>query len=686
MLLFKQSMKTRLTISSLLATLMFVLVLPRAFAASATPVALSAADQAVLIARDGFRAGDAAKLKRASQAGGVATHALEPYVSYWQLRLKLEDRSAEEVQAWLARNSGTFLAEQLRRDWLRVLGRKGDWTRFREQAPLLVGDDPEVNCYSLTERWQNKDESALAELRPLWLAPRELPDSCVSIAKVLLQAAPQPGAASGGAHATLGSTQIWERFRILTEANLLASARRVLDLLSRGEAPDSKLLDVALNASVRYLQRPAAELQQRNQRELYILATSRVARSDPALAASHWDAKLRGRFSAEDQAYVHGLIATSAARKLMPEAMGWFAEVTAAGGDAQLNDEQLAWRTRIALRQSNWPEVRAAIERMSAATRADPTWTYWLGRAFRAQGAEAQAQAQFARIATQHHFYGRLAAEELGVVVQLPLRAAAPTAEEMTAAVENPGLQRSLALYRLDMRTEATREWIWAVRDMDDRTLLAAAELARRNEMWDRAINTADRTVAQHDFHARYIAPHREVLAGAAKARSLEEPLVLGLVRQESRFMSFAKSSAGASGLMQLMPTTAAWVARKIGLANFTQANVRQPEVNATLGTFYLRQVLDELDGHPVVAAAAYNAGPGRARKWRDVKPLEGAIYAESIPFNETRDYVKKVMSNTVYYAAVLGGEPHTLKARLGIVTARPEGARLVAMQRDPTP
>jgi soluble lytic murein transglycosylase len=218
------------------------------------------------------------------------------------------------------------------------------------------------------------------------------------------------------------------------------------------------------------------------------------------------------------------------------------------------------------------------------------------------------------------------------------------------------------------MRSEGMREWIWAIRGMDDRSLLAAAELARRHEIWDRAINTADRTQKEHNFNVRYLAPYRDVLGTAARARSLDEPLVLGLVRQESRFMSFAKSTVGASGLMQLMPATAAWVAGKMGMSDYAWSRVHHPEVNAKLGTFYLRQVLDELGGHPVVAAAAYNAGPGRARRWRDIRPLEGAIYAETIPFSETRDYAKKVMVNSIYYAAVQG-QVRSLKARLGVVT-----------------
>ena len=156
---------------------------------------------------------------------------------------------------------------------------------------------------------------------------------------------------------------------------------------------------------------------------------------------------------------------------------------------------------------------------------------------------------------------------------------------------------------------------------------------------------------------------------------------MLGLVRQESRFISAIKSSAGAAGLMQLMPATAKWVARRMGMQDYSWARVTDTGVNAALGTYYLRHVLDDLDGSPVLAAAAYNAGPGRARKWRDTRPLEGAIYAETIPFNETRDYVKKVMNNTMYYAALLGGQVRSLKARLGIIAPRGGSDRLLAQR-----
>jgi soluble lytic murein transglycosylase len=157
----------------------------------------------------------------------------------------------------------------------------------------------------------------------------------------------------------------------------------------------------------------------------------------------------------------------------------------------------------------------------------------------------------------------------------------------------------------------------------------------------------------------------------AARNQSLDDAWVYGLMRQESRFITNARSSVGASGLMQLMPATARWVAKKIGLKDFHPGQVNDTETNLLLGTSYMRMVMESLDNHPVLASAGYNAGPGRARKWRADRPLEGAVYAETIPFNETRDYVKKVMSNSIYYSALFDGKSKSLKSLLGVIEPR---------------
>jgi len=621
-------------------------------------------DEALVAARDAFRAGNATKL--AKHAAALNGHLLEQYVQYWQIDLRLESAPPAEVRGFLDRYAGTFLAEQLRREWLRVLGKRGQWDLFRQELPLLVNDDAPVRCYTLLARWQENDESALAELKPFWYTPRELPDGCAPLADAAIE--------SG----RLGTQQIWERFRVLGAANLSGAANRLLRRLPQGEAPDPRQVNTVAAAPARHLER-AHEPKGRAAKELTIFALVRLAHSDPKLAARYWNAGLRTRYAPEDQAWVWAQLATQAAKRHLSEALAWFREA----GDLALSDEQLAWRARIALRQQNWPEVREAIGHMSPVLRGDPTWIYWQGRSIQTLGATEDAWALFARIAGEANFYGQLAGEELGITMKLPPAAAAPTPAELAAVASLSGLKRSLALYRAGLRREGMREWNWAIRGMDDRSLLAAAELARRHEVWDRAINTADRTVMLHDFSARYLAPYREILAGEARSRSLEEPWVLGLVRQESRFVANAKSSAGASGLMQLMPATARWIAAKLGLKNYSWTRVTDVDLNARLGTAYLKRVLDDLDGHPVLAAAAYNAGPGRARKWRGSRPLEGAIYAESIPFPETRDYVKKVMTNTLYYAALSGGSVRPLKERLGIVAARSSVENVAALDED---
>ncbi len=368
--------------------------------------------------------------------------------------------------------------------------------------------------------------------------------------------------------------------------------------------------------------------------------------------------------------YAWGQLARLAAWRHQPEALAWYGK--AAG--TPLDDDQQAWRVRAALRAQDWVQVQQAIAAMPVTLQQQPAWIYWQARALLALGKAADAQALFLQIAGQPDFYGNLADEALGKAINLPPQAAAPTPAEMAAARTDPGLQRALALFRLDMRVEGTREWIWSTRGMDDRTLLAAADLARRHAIWDRAINTANRTQVQHDYRLRYLAPFRDAVEPVLQELALDPSWVYGLMRQESRFVMNANSSAGAQGLMQVMPATAKWVAKKIRLADYHPRKISEMETNIRLGANYLKLVLDSLDDQPVLASAAYNAGPGRARRWRGDQPLEGAVYAETIPFAETRDYVKKVMSNATYYRLLFGGAPQALMTRLGIVAPSSRG------------
>jgi len=610
-------------------------------------------DLAFLTARDAFRAGDRNKLERA--ASQLGNHELASYVENYRLRMWMDQGDSASMRSFFERNEKSYVAEKLRADWIRWLGKRSAWNEVDSEYGKLLAPEPDVTCYSQQARLARDDRSVLDEAEKLWLTQLEPPEACRPIFDALVSSQ------------RMGSDDVWSRARRQLEANRPQWTRTTLNYLPDSQLTDGKSFDAAINNPLSYLVRqPGNWYSSRAGRELAIFAIQRIATNDPRVAADELD-KLKNRLQESEKQWAWSQIALQAARKHMPEAVGWYDNA----GKAPLSDEGYQWKVRAALRAREWGIVHNTILAMPAALAAQPEWIYWLGRAHKAGGRTTEANALFEKIAGQASFYGNLADEELGRTITPPPKARPATAEEQKAARDNPSIRRALAFFRLDMRTEAVREWNWALRGMDDRELLAAADLARRNQIWDRAINTADRTKNEHDYSLRFLAPYGDQVRPAAQNQSLDDAWVYGLMRQESRFVSSAKSNVGASGLMQLMPATAKWVAKKIGLRDYNHGQVSDTQTNVLLGTSYMRLVMENLDNHPVLASAAYNAGPGRAKKWRAEQPLEGAIYAETIPFSETRDYVKKVMSNAVYYSIIFNGKPDSLKARLGIVGAR---------------
>ena len=609
-------------------------------------------DEAVLGAYAAFRAGDPDRLAR--HAAALAGHVLEPWAGYWKLRLRIEDAKSADVQRFLTRHQGTYLADLLRGDWLRELGRRGEWQAFERELGPLAQDDLELSCYAWSARLARGDGDAAVEARAAWLEPRELPDSCVPLSDKLLR--------SG----VIDIAQIWQRVRLLLDNGQVSAARRAFAYLPSREQPDERLLTQAAVAPQKLLAQPPKNLDKRATREMLLFAVSRLARSDARAAAAVLEGALGQQLPAQERNYLWVRVATQGAMEHRPEALDWYA----LAGDTPLADEHLAWKARAALRAGQWQTVREAIDPMSILARQDPAWTYWYGRLRAAQGDPDGARAYYLRIAGQPYFYSLLATEELGGAVSIPLPFHVPTEEEVDAARQHPEIARALELFRLGLRAEATKEWMFAVRSMEDRQLLAAAELARRAAVYDRAIGTAGRTEQLHDYRTRYLAPFRDVFSSYAGANDLEEAWVLGVVRQESRFVVDARSGAGASGLMQLLPGTARWVAHKTGYRGYSAKRVADVETNVALGTRYLKFVLDGT-GHPLLASAAYNAGPNRARRWTPAHSMEGAVFVESIPFNETREYVKRVMASTVHYALLLEGRSTSLKQRMGMVAGR---------------
>jgi soluble lytic murein transglycosylase len=607
----------------------------------------AAADDDFLAAREAFRSGDARKLD--FYAARLQNYILEPYIAYWRLRMRLDETSGAEIRRFSVTYAETPLPSRLLADWLRQLGRAQQWELFDTEYARYGGEDLDISCYAIQSKMRAQPE-ALSEARALWFVPKELPEACQPLISTLIQ------------EQKLSEENIWTRVRIALEAGQVAMAQRAAAFLPPGQQPDGRMFTLISSNPAGYLEKQNFDWKSRAGREAVMFAAYRLARTSPQQAAAHWT-RLESRFSADDRAYVWGQLALFAAMRHDAEALAWYAKAR------DLSDAQLAWKVRAALRQRNWPEVLNAVNAMTSKEREQAAWRYWKARALKATGRNEEATALLKPLSHEYHFYGQLALEDLGERISTPAAAFKPAAADIRAMSENATVKRALEFYRLNLRVDAVREWIWLVRKFDDKQLLTAAELARRHELYDRTINTADKTETLHDFSLRYIAPFRDVLKARASQMNLDEAWVYGLIRQESRFIVDARSTVGASGLMQLMPATAKWVAKKMGLRAI--GDVTEVDTNVSLGTYYLKHVLDTLDGQPVLASAAYNAGPGRARAWRPDEPVEGAIYAETIPFNETRDYVKKVMANATYYGHTFSQQLQSLKQRLGIIGPR---------------
>lgn len=610
------------------------------------PTSFASDDDAFLALRDAARRGDASRA--ADIASNLGNYPIPSYIDYYRLQPRIRDASPDEILAYLSRYDGSAIADRLRNDWLLELGKRRDWATFDVQYPLFqLNDDTQVKCYALMSKLA-KGANVADDARLLLTVPKNYGEGCTALIGMLVD------------NRQFDDDDLWAQIRLAADTGNTDFVRRLqpfagIDDDALVKAMDKPMSVVARGPGIR-----------RFKHEVFIVALGRVARNDPDRAAEVLMSKDGQRLTRKQQELAWAQIAMPTARKLLPEADDYWRKA----GDAPLSLEAHEWKVRTALRAGDWKLVKQGIEQMPPSLRNDPTWVYWMARVLREDGQREKADALLQSIAGQTSFYGQLASEDLGRKITIPPRAAPVTEAEVAPMTTNAGFRRAFKFFDLGLRFEGYREWNWELRRMNERQHLAAAEFARRNSVLDRMVNTSDRTKIEVDFEQRFPTPYRDVMQEATRKLGLEMAWVYGLIRQESRFVMDARSHVGASGLMQLMPATAKHVAKKIGFDDFAHSRVNELETNILLGTSYLSMVLNDLEGSQTLATAAYNAGPGRPRAWRSTltRPVEGAIFAETIPFTETRDYVKKVMSNATYYAALLENKPQSLKERLGSV------------------
>jgi soluble lytic murein transglycosylase len=614
-------------------------------------------------ARDSYAAKNTIALTEDVAQLNTQQYILAPYADYWLMLLNMDQARDEEVQNFLAKYVDMPFTDRVRGEWLKKLAKSENWGPFFEELNNFQREDIAVQCYAMLGHTQLADLEVASQAKSLWMTSADLPSNC----NQLFDALQKSGA--------LTNDDIWARFRLALQDGKLSLAKSVIARLPNVEPATLKLLDKAYQSPQLILDKKTASFKTRFGAEVNLYALDRLARSKVDAAISTYN-KVQNLFDLDNRAFGWGRIAYHAARGHNPQALEFYALAE----NSVLDKEQLAWEVRAALRAQNWPVVLKTIAAMNTKQQEESAWRYWKARALKEMGDLVESNTIFSKLSTERHYYGWLAAEELESVMSSQAIEYKVTDNEVTAIASQPEIKRALELQRLDMRWEAKAEWLWATRHYDDRELLAAAEYAMRQKWYDVAISTADNTKQTHNFNLRYPTPYRDLFRKSANEVSLDESWVYGITRQESRFMHYAKSGVGAAGLMQLMPATAKWVAKRMGMDSYNNSMIHDLSTNIEFGTYYMRYTLDLMGGQAVMATAGYNAGPSRAKRWQATEPMEAAIYIESIPFAETRTYVQKVMANAQIYAPRLVSENknvkiQTLKARLGIIpgTGKPE-------------
>ncbi len=631
------------------------------------------ADPLIEAARDARQRRDAPRLAALSQQAIAQQHPLAGWIDYWRLNQRLNEAQVGELAAFYARWPGSYVEDRLRNDWLLELGKRRDWQAFAQDYPrFLLDDDRSLHCHALSAELAlgqaPRPAGSPLKTRALqaWLAQRDADEACAQMARSLVE------------RKVFGSAEIGQKLRRSAEDGRGRAFREAAGLLT----PASRSLLAAYDDPARYLARRAKAGTRGEQQELAI-ALVRLAGSDPTRAASLLQDRHAAQLAPALRQWAWVQTARQSALRRQPEAIEALRQALATReAHADWSEDTHAWAARAALRAGDWMLLQRLIAAMPDGLRDDSSWRYWSAQArYRSapDGTPGDAQRVGARgelraLASPLDFYGQLAAEELGLQQALPAAPPPLSAAERQAASQHPGLNRALQLIALGLRSEGVREWNFSLRQLQlaaaspleaDRAMLAAAQRACAAEVWDRCIHSSERSRQQIDLAQRYPTPFRAQVQAQAAAAGLPAALPFGLIRQESRFIIDARSAVGAGGLMQLMPATARWTARKLGI-DYRPAQLHDPELNLRLGMGYLRMVIDDFDGALPLAAAAYNAGPGRPRRWREGEPIDAAAWAETIPFAETRDYVKKVLSNATVYARLFGNEQATLRQHLG--------------------
>jgi len=582
-------------------------------------------------------------------ASALRNHPLYGWLEYSVLRRNIDALSTARAEAFIQRYQGQVVAEALLNDWLPALARKRDWATFLAHWRPTNNNTQECTYLQARLAIGQVDKQWDEQVQAMWRsAGKSLPAACDPVFAALQQ--------RGGLNTTLR----WQRIEAAAQARETKLMRFIARGLTASDRPQAEEYAAFIE---KFDDRALQWSRTARSRYMATIGLVRLARSNADLAEQHLPRYVQALgLDAQQQAQVRYQIALQSAANWHAQTARRLAQVPESAFDQRLHE----WRVREAIARSDWRGALAGIEKMPAEQRNDSRWQWLAARMLEKTGRRSEANALYRAAARQTTFHGFMAADKLNQPYPLcPLTL--NLAQTRQTVAHNPALIRALELFRLDRRGWALREWNQALLAFDERQRQVAVAMAGEIGWYDRAVFNLK---GEHDLHLytlRFPLAYRSILNAQAQNNGLDPAWVAAVIRAESIFNAQARSPADARGLMQILPSTGALVAKRIGLDHYTgAAQLFNPETNITLGTAYLRQLLDEYENLPFAVMAAYNAGPNALARWRNQRGhLDTDLWIETIGYKETREYVARVMAFTVIYDWRLHGDAQPLSERL---------------------
>ncbi len=595
-------------------------------------------------------------------ANSLTEYPLYQYLKYEELKARLSSLSNQDIDDYLATYNDGPLADRLRLIWLYQLQRKKQPESFlkyyrNDKASAL-------QCYFLRSKialgqFEENNKSYLNQVRDLWLVGKSQVKQC----DPLFDWFDREG--------YLTTELIWERFDLAMSSNRSSLAKYLAKKLPSSEQSRAKLwLEVHNNPKSKIR---SSELQRDDHLNRKIVAhgLNRLARKDLTAAHNVWlDIKDDYAFGSDLHDEVERSLALRAAYRHDDRAKTWMYQLP-----KEVYDPATAmWRTRSAIRDMDWELVLRGIAMLGEEEKAETQWQYWKARALAEKGLRFDAQIIYKNIAAERSYYGFLASDKLSIsynIVDAPLQY---DAVELERIENTPSIVRARELLLVKQYSDARREWNYATKNYTEKQLQIAASLAHQWQWHDYAIRTIAKGNYFDDLGIRFPMPFTNQVEKYASKRKLEPAFVYGIIRRESAFNPQARSPVGARGLMQLMPATAKQVSKNLNLKSPSRHDLYRPAFNINLGSKYIADMLIKFSGHRALASAAYNAGPHRVKAWlpEDIA-LPADVWVDTIPFTETREYVRAILAYTALFEWKRTQNPTRLSLHLQPISPKPK-------------